>query len=58
MSLTHFDKQGQAHMANVENKAASEKAAVAEGHIVMLANKIRLYGSRLVKQGHSLLVIA
>ena len=34
-SLTHFDSQGQAHMVDVADKAATHRIAVAQGRIVM-----------------------
>lgn len=34
--LTHFDPQGQAHMVDISNKAATARVAVAQGRIVML----------------------
>ena len=34
-ALTHFDSQGQAHMVDVANKAATHRTAVAQGCIVM-----------------------
>lgn len=33
--LTHFDQQGQAHMVDVSDKAATSRVAVAQGRIVM-----------------------
>ncbi len=33
--LTHFDADGQAHMVDVSNKAATVRVAVAQGRIVM-----------------------
>ena len=34
-ALTHFDAQGQAHMVDVADKAASHRIAIAEGRILM-----------------------
>ncbi|MFC5519811.1 cyclic pyranopterin monophosphate synthase MoaC [Polaromonas jejuensis] len=34
-ALTHFDAQGQAHMVDVADKAATHRIAVAQGRIVM-----------------------
>ena len=34
-ALTHFDKQGQAHMVDVSSKAATHRTAIAQGRIVM-----------------------
>ena len=42
MSLTHFDKQGQAHMVDVSTKPVTDREAVAEGHIVMLPATLAL----------------
>lgn len=36
MSLTHFDKQGQAHMVDVSTKPVTDREAVAEGLVIML----------------------
>lgn len=35
MSLTHFDQQGQAHMVDVTDKAATRREAVAEALVIM-----------------------
>lgn len=42
MSLTHFDKQGQAHMVDVSTKAVTAREAVAEGHVIMLPETLAL----------------
>lgn len=42
MSLTHFDKQGQAHMVDVSTKPVTDREAVAEGHVVMLPATLAL----------------
>lgn len=40
--LTHFDKQGQAHMVDVSDKASTARVAVAQGRIVMQASTLAL----------------
>ncbi len=40
--LTHFDQQGQAHMVDVSDKAATTRVAVAQGRIVMLPSTLAL----------------
>lgn len=42
MSLTHFDKQGQAHMVDVSTKPVTDREAVAEGLVVMLPETLAL----------------
>ena len=42
MSLTHFDKQGQAHRVDVSTKPVTDREAVAEGHVVMLPATLAL----------------
>lgn len=42
MSLTHFDKQGQAHMVDVSTKPVTAREAVAEGHVIMLPETLAL----------------
>lgn len=42
MSLTHFDKHGQAHMVDVSSKPANIREAVAEGYVVMSAATLSL----------------
>lgn len=42
MSLTHFDKQGQAHMVDVSTKPVTDREAVAEGHVVMQPETLAL----------------
>jgi cyclic pyranopterin monophosphate synthase len=49
--LTHFDAEGQAHMVDVGNKAATERVAVAEGCIVMQRNTLSLIESGNAKKG-------
>lgn len=40
--LTHFDKQGQAHMVDVSDKASTTRVAVAQGRIVMQPSTLAL----------------
>ena len=42
MSLTHFDKQGQAHMVDVSTKPFTDREAIAEGHVIMLPETLAL----------------
>lgn len=42
MSLSHFDAQGQAHMVDVSEKAATDRLAVAEGAVVMTPETLAL----------------
>lgn len=42
MSLTHFDKSGQAHMVDVSGKSETAREAVAEGYVVMLPETLSL----------------
>ncbi len=49
--LTHFDDQGQAHMVDVSDKPVTERVAVAEGQVVMLAETLALITSGNAKKG-------
>ena len=42
MSLTHFDKQGQAHMVDVSEKSDTAREAVAEGLVLMSSETLAL----------------
>ena len=42
MSLTHFDKAGQAHMVDVSGKPATAREAVAEGCVIMAPETLAL----------------
>ena len=42
MSLTHFDKQGQAHMVDVSEKPSSSRTAIAEGFVIMRPETLAL----------------
>lgn len=50
-SLTHFDKQGQAHMVDVSDKAPTKRTGVARGTIRMLASTFALVQSGTTKKG-------
>lgn len=49
--LTHFDAQGQAHMVDVGNKAATHRVAVAGGSIEMLPATLALIESGTTRKG-------
>lgn len=49
--LTHFDANGQAHMVDVADKAATRRVAVAEGVITMLRPTLDLIASGTAKKG-------
>jgi cyclic pyranopterin phosphate synthase len=46
--LTHFDDRGRAHMVDVGAKAVTSRRAIAEGHITMAAETLKL----IVAGGH------
>jgi cyclic pyranopterin monophosphate synthase len=49
--LTHFDKNGQAHMVDVGSKAATHRIAVVQGRIDMRATTLALITSGSAKKG-------
>ena len=49
--LTHFDRDGQAHMVDVSAKATTHRVAVAEGRITMLPATLALIQSGNAKKG-------
>jgi cyclic pyranopterin monophosphate synthase len=49
--LTHFDKNGQAHMVDVGGKAATHRVAVVQGRIDMLPQTLALIASGSAKKG-------
>ena len=51
MSLTHFNKQGEAHMVDVGDKAVTQREAVAEGRIHMQPATLALILSGDAKKG-------
>ena len=50
-SLTHFDAQGQAHMVDVGDKAATRRVAVAGGRIEMQAATLAIIEAGTAKKG-------
>jgi cyclic pyranopterin phosphate synthase len=51
MALTHFDKQGHAHMVDVGGKAVTDRLAVAEGAVRMAAETLALITEGRAKKG-------
>ncbi len=51
ISLTHFDRDGQAHMVDVSAKASTHRVAVAVGRITMLPATLALIQSGNAKKG-------
>jgi cyclic pyranopterin phosphate synthase len=49
--LTHFDKEGQAHMVDVAGKAPTHRIAVARGRIEMLPGTLALIQEGTAKKG-------
>ncbi len=49
--LTHFDAAGQAHMVDVTDKAVTDRVAVAEGHVTMAPETLRLATEGGAKKG-------
>ena len=49
--LTHFDDNGQPHMVDVTDKAATSRTAIAEGFITMAANTLQLIRDKGHKKG-------
>ena len=50
-TLTHFDKQGQAHMVDVGDKALTRRVAIASGQIHMQASTLQLILAGDAKKG-------
>ena len=50
-TLTHIDAKGEAQMVDVSAKAATERTAVAEGHVVMSKATLDLIVSGNAKKG-------
>ena len=50
-SLTHFDRDGQAHMVDVAGKPATHRIAVAQGRIVMLPATLEIILAGTAKKG-------
>ncbi|MEO1949226.1 cyclic pyranopterin monophosphate synthase MoaC [Thioclava sp.] len=51
MSLSHFDKDGQAHMVDVSDKEVTDRIAVAEGCVVMLPETLDYVLKGTAKKG-------
>ncbi len=51
MSLTHFDKKGDAHMVDVSDKDVTARIATAEGHIKMAAETFSIISEGRAKKG-------
>ncbi len=49
--LTHFDAGGKAHMVDVSDKPATDRMAVAEGHVVMSAATLALVTEGRAEKG-------
>ncbi|MEI6574461.1 MAG: cyclic pyranopterin monophosphate synthase MoaC [Alphaproteobacteria bacterium] len=49
--LTHLDEKGEAAMVDVSSKTMTERVAIAEGHIVMLPETLRLIREGNAKKG-------
>lgn len=51
MALTHFDREGNAHMVDVSAKAVTDRVAVAEARVVMAAETLSLVTEGRAKKG-------
>lgn len=51
MSLSHFDKDGHAHMVDVSDKAVTDRIAVAEGAVVMTPGTLAMITEGRAKKG-------
>ena len=49
--LTHFDKDGRAHMVNVGEKSATKRIAIARGFVSMSAETIATITSKSLSKG-------
>ena len=54
--LTHFDKDGQAHMVDVSDKAVTDRVAVAEGYVRMTPETLDIIVEDRAKKGDVLSV--
>lgn len=54
--LTHFDKDGQAHMVDVSDKAITDRVAIAEGYIKMTPETLDIIVGGRAKKGDVLSV--
>ncbi len=50
-SLTHFDAGGQAHMVDVAAKASTHRVAIAQGHISMAPQTLRIIEQGTARKG-------
>lgn len=50
-ALTHLDDQGRASMVDIGGKAATQREAVAEGHIAMTADALAAVREGAIKKG-------
>src|SRR5579863_5777969 len=50
-ALTHIDAKGEARMVDVSAKAATERTAIAEGHVVMSQATLALITSGNTRKG-------
>ncbi|WP_415402660.1 cyclic pyranopterin monophosphate synthase MoaC [Tateyamaria sp. SN3-11] len=51
MALTHFDRDGAAHMVDVSDKDITDRIAVAKGHIKMLPETLDIITQGRAKKG-------
>ncbi|MGB3314276.1 MAG: cyclic pyranopterin monophosphate synthase MoaC [Albidovulum sp.] len=51
MALTHFDKDGQAHMVDVSDKAVTDRVAVAQAFVRMKPETLALVTAGTAKKG-------
>ncbi|WP_282096494.1 cyclic pyranopterin monophosphate synthase MoaC [Epibacterium ulvae] len=51
MSLSHFDKKGDAHMVDVSEKAVTSRIATAAGHIKMAVETFEIISEGRAKKG-------
>lgn len=51
MELTHVNKNGEAHMVNVGNKAISNRTAVAEAYLLMKPETLKAISDNNIKKG-------
>ena len=51
MALTHFDKDGHAHMVDVSDKPVTARSATAEGFVVMTPETLALITSGQARKG-------
>ena len=49
--LTHFDRDGNAHMVDVSEKAETDRIATARGHIRMLPETLQIIQEGSAKKG-------